>query len=110
MFGAPYQGLVEAEYSLDNVFALRLQYSHGTVFGSCFNVLGANFELALSQQLAVFGRYGYGIYDDSSVGDLRPQYWMAGISFRDLFVTGASAGIAAGQPLIESAVDLLRES
>jgi porin len=104
LFGDPYQGLVEAEYSLDNVFALRLQYSHGTIFGSRFDVFGANFELALSRQLAVFGRYGYGIYDDSSVGDLRPQYWMAGISFRDLFVTGALAGIAAGQPLIEGAV------
>ena len=104
LFGSPYQGLIEAEYSLNDVFSLRLQYSHGAVFGSRFNVSGANFELSLSQQLAVFGRYGYGIYDDSSVGDLSPQYWMAGISLRDLFVTGASAGIAAGQPLIESAV------
>ncbi len=104
LFGSPYQALVEAEYSLDNVFALRLQYSHGTIFGSRFNVFGANFELPLSQQVAFFGRYGYGMYDDSSVGDLRPQYWMAGISFRDLFVTGSVAGIAAGQPLIESTV------
>lgn len=104
LFGSPYQGLVEAEYSLNNVFALRLQYSHGTIFGSRFDVFGANFELSLSQQVALFGRYGYGSYDDSSVGDLRPHYWMAGISVRDLFFTGASAGIAAGQPLIESAV------
>lgn len=104
LFGSPYQGLVEAEYSVDNVFALRLQYSRGAIFGSRFNALGANFELPLSQQVAFFGRYGYGMYDDSSVGDLRPQYWMAGISFRDLFVTGAIAGIAAGQPLIESTV------
>ena len=104
LFGDPYQGLIEAEYSLDKVFAFRLQYSHGTIFGSRFDVFGANFELSLSQQLAAFGRYGYGIYDDSSVGDLRPQYWMAGISFRDLFVTGALAGIAAGQPLIEGGV------
>lgn len=104
LFGSPYQGLVEAEYSVDNVFALRLQYSRGAVFGSRFNVFGANFELPLSQQVAFFGRYGYGMYDDSSVGDLRPQYWIAGISFRDLFVTGSVAGIAAGQPLIESTV------
>lgn len=104
LFGSPYQGLVEAEYSLDNVFALRLQYSRGAIFGSRFNAFGANFELPLSPQVAFFGRYGYGMYDDSSVGDLRPQYWMAGISFRDLFVTGAIAGIAAGQPLIESTV------
>ncbi len=104
LFGSPYQSFVEAEYSQGDVFALRLQYSQGAVFGSHFNVFGANFELALSQQMALFGRYGYGIYDDSSVGDLRPQYWMAGISFRDLFVNGASAGIAAAQPLIESAV------
>lgn len=104
LFGSPYQGLVEAEYSLDNVFALRLQYSRGAIFGSRFNVFGANFELPLSPQVAFFGRYGYGMYDDSSVGDLRPQYWMAGISFRDLFVTGAVAGIAGGQPLIERTV------
>lgn len=104
LFGSPYQGLVEAEYSVDNVFALRLQYSRGAIFGSRFNAIGANFELPLSQQIAFFGRYGYGMYDDSSVGDLRPHYWMAGISFRDLFVTGAIAGIAASQPLIESTV------
>ena len=104
LFGAPHQGFVELEYALSNNFAFRLQYSGGQIFGSPFNGVGANFELALSQQLAVFGRYGYAVYNDSSVGDLRPQSWMAGISLRDLFVPGGVAGIAAGQPLIEGAV------
>ncbi|AFY91097.1 cyanobacterial porin (plasmid) [Chroococcidiopsis thermalis PCC 7203] len=104
LFGAPHQGFVELEYALSNKFAFRLQYSGGQIFGSFFNGVGANFELALSQQLAVFGRYGYAVYNDSSVGDLRPQYWMAGISLQNLFVPGAVAGIAAGQPQIEGKV------
>lgn len=104
LFGAPHQGFVELEYALSNSFAFRLQYSGGQIFGSPFNGVGANFELALSQQLAVFGRYAYAVYNDSSVGDLRGSNWMAGISLRDLFAPGAVAGIAAGQPLIEGSV------
>ena len=63
-----------------------------------------NLELALLPQLAVFGRYGLGSYDDTAFGDVEPNYWMAGVAVRDLFKPGALAGIAAGQPFIEGAV------
>jgi hypothetical protein len=59
LFGDPYQGFVELEYSPNKAFALRLQYSGGRVFGSSFNGFGVNFDLALSQRLGLFGRYGY---------------------------------------------------
>jgi Carbohydrate-selective porin, OprB family len=52
----------------------------------------------------LFGRYGYGSYSDTAFGNLNPNYWMAGISFRDLFIKQALAGIAAGQPFIEGTV------
>jgi porin len=104
LFGDSYQGTVEVEYSPNRAFALRLQYSGGSIFDNCFDVLGVNAELALSQQLAIFGRYGYGSYNNTAFGDLNPNYWMAGVAFRDLFVPGTLAGIAAGQPFIESAV------
>jgi porin len=104
LFGDPYQSTVELEYAPSKTFALRLQYSGGNVFDSQFDAFGANFELALSQQLAIFGRYGYGSYNDTAFGDINPNYWMAGVAFRDLFVEGALAGIAASQPFIESAV------
>ena len=104
LVGDPYQGIIELEYSPSSAFALRLQYSGGNVFDGRFDVFGANFELAFSQQLAIFGRYGYGSYNDTAFGDINPNYWMAGISFRDLFVPGALAGIAAGQPFIDNAV------
>jgi len=104
LFGDPDQGIVELEYAPSKAFALRLQYSGGNVFDHHFDVFGANFELAVSRRLGIFGRYGYGIYDDTAFGDLEPNYWMAGVSFRNLFVPGAVAGIAAGQPLIESKV------
>ena len=104
LFGAPYQGTVELQYSPSKAFAVRLQYSGGKVFDDRFDVFGINFEWELSPHLAVFGRYGYGSYDDTAFGDINPNYWMAGIAFPDLFVPRALAGIAAGQPFIDSAV------
>lgn len=104
LFGDSYQGMVELEYSPSRTLALRLQYSGGSVFDHRFDVFGANVELTLSPQFAVFGRYGYGRYDDTAFGDINPNYWMAGIAFSDLFVRGGLAGIAAGQPFIESEV------
>jgi len=104
LFGDPYQGTVELEYSPSKAFALRLQYSGGNIFDGRFDVFGVNFELALNPRLGVFGRYGYGSYDNTAFGDLNPNYWMAGVSLRDLFVRSAFAGIAAGQPFIESDV------
>ncbi|MCC5644502.1 iron uptake porin [Nostoc sp. CHAB 5824] len=104
LFKDPYQGTVELEYSPSSAFAIRLQYSGGNLFDGQFNVFGANVELALSQQLAIFGRYGYGTYNDTDFGDIQPTYWMAGFAFRNLFVPGTLAGIAAAQPFIESAV------
>ena len=73
-------------------------------FSSRFNAFGANFELALSQRLGVFGRYGYGNYNDTFQGNINPNYWMAGVAFRDFLVPGGLVGIAAGQPFIENAV------
>jgi porin len=104
LFGNPYQGTVELEYSPSQTFTLRLQYSGGNVFDRHFDVFGANFELSLSRRLGLFGRYGYGSYHDTIFGDLEPSYWMVGISLRNLLLPGAVAGIAAGQPLIENAV------
>lgn len=104
LFGDPYQGIVEMEYAPSKAFAVRLQYSGGNIFDGQFDVFGINFELALSQQLAVFSRYGYSSYDNTAFGDINPNYWMAGIAFTDLFVPGVLAGIAAGQPFIDNAV------
>ncbi|WP_375501113.1 carbohydrate porin [uncultured Nostoc sp.] len=64
-------------------------------------MLGLNFEFALLQKLAIFGRYGYGDYSNTNFGDLNLQYWMAGVAFRDLLKPGCLADIAAGQPFIE---------
>lgn len=104
LFGDSYQGMAELEYSPTRAFALRLQYSGGQIFDRRFDVFGANLELTLSPQLAIFGRYGLGSYDDTAFGDVEPNYWMAGVAVRDLFKPGALAGIAAGQPFIEGAV------
>ncbi len=104
LFGDPHQGVVELEYAPNKAFALRLQYSGGKVFGSDFDAFGVNAELALSNQLGVFGRYGYATYPNTTVGDISPNYWMAGVAFQDLFLPRAIAGLAVGQPFIESAV------
>ncbi|MBW4642810.1 MAG: iron uptake porin [Goleter apudmare HA4340-LM2] len=104
LFGDPYQGIVELEYAPNQAFALRLQYGGGRIFGSDFNALGINFDLTLSDRLGLFGRYGYSSYTNTTVGDIHPNYWMAGIAFPNLFMNRAIAGIAIGQPLIENAV------
>lgn len=74
------------------------------MFDNRFDIFGANVELALSQSIRVFGRYSYGSYSDTAFSNINPNYWMAGISFRDLFIKQGLAGIAAGQPFIEGAV------
>lgn len=101
-FGDPFQGFVELESRLGQVATVRLQYAGGRIFGSPFHGIGANLEVALSQKLGIFGRYGYASYSRTSLGPIRPNYWSAGISLRDLFKRGAIAGIGIGQPFIES--------
>ncbi|BAZ15758.1 major outer membrane protein [Calothrix sp. NIES-4071] len=104
LFGDPYQGVIELEYAPSKHAALRLQYASGNVLDGEFNVFGANVELAISPSFAVFGRYGFGSYNDTAFGDIEPSYWMAGFAFPDLFKEGGLAGIAIGQPFIENAV------
>jgi porin len=104
LFGDTYQGTVEVEFAPSRTFALRLQYSGGKLFDNSFDVIGANFELTLARNFGVFGRYGYGGYDDTAYGDIEPNYWMAGVAMRDLFQEGALAGAAVGQPFIASEI------
>ncbi len=104
LFGDPYQGFAEVEYSPSKAMNVRLQYSGGKLFGSSFQGVGLNFDYSLNSQIGIFGRYGYASYPNTSLGDISPHYWMAGISFQDLFVKGSISGIAIGQPFIESAV------
>ncbi|WP_166482544.1 iron uptake porin [Scytonema sp. UIC 10036] len=102
LFGDTYQSTVELEYAPSKSFAIRLQYSGGELFDNRYDVFGANFELAFSPKFAIFGRYGFSSYNETIYGDINPNYWMAGVAFRDLFTQGALAGIAAGQPFIAS--------
>ena len=104
LFGDFYQGIVELEYTPIKTAAIRLQYSGGEVFDNRFDVLGVNVEWQFVPGVAVFGRYGYGGYDDTAFGDIEPNYWMAGFSWLDLFKEGAILGIAAGQPFIVSEI------
>ena len=104
LFGDFYQGMVELEYAPVETVAVRLQYSGGEIFNNRFDVLGVNAEWQFIPKLAVFGRYGYGGYDNTAFGDINPNYWMAGVSVLDLLKEGAVLGIAAGQPFIVSEI------
>lgn len=104
LFGDTYQGAIELDYAPSKNFALRLQYTGGQIIDRRFHVFGANFEYAIAQRIGLFGRYGYGSYDETLFGDLNPQYWMAGISLLDLGKEGAFAGLAVAQPFIESEI------
>ncbi|GJD21153.1 major outer membrane protein [Rivularia sp. IAM M-261] len=104
LFGDPYQGFAELEYSPSKAFNVRLQYSGGKIFGSSFQGVGVNFDYYLNSQIGIFGRYGYANYTNTSLGDIHPNYWMAGFSLQDLFIKGGIFGVAVGQPFIESVV------
>jgi Carbohydrate-selective porin, OprB family/S-layer homology domain len=104
LFGDPYTGIVELEYAPTKAFSLRLQYSGGELLNSQYKVFGANADLALSPKVGLFARYGYGSYPDTILGDIKPQYWSAGIAFQDLFRSSDLAGIGIAQPFILSAI------
>jgi Carbohydrate-selective porin, OprB family/S-layer homology domain len=103
-FGDPYQGFLELEYAPHKRVTLRLQSVGGRIFGASFTGFGINFDLALNRKVGVFGRYGYASYVDTSLGDIHPQYWMAGLAVKDSFKSADQAGIAVGQPFIEGVV------
>jgi porin len=84
--------------------SLRLQYSSGELLGSNYKVFGANTDLALTRNVGLFGRYGYGSYPDTLFGDIKPQYWSAGIAFQDLLQKSDLAGIGIAQPFILSTI------
>ncbi len=66
LFGDPYQGAVELEFTHVDPFTIRFQYTGGEILSERFDVAGANFEWAISEQIAVFGRYGYGSYNNAA--------------------------------------------
>jgi hypothetical protein len=93
-------GIVELEYAPTKSIAMRLQYSGGELLGSKFGVVGVNTEVAISPQVGLFARYGSGSYPNTILGDIRPQYWSAGIAVQDLFTKNDLAGIGIAQPFL----------
>ena len=128
LFGDTYQATAELEFAPKNdagekPFAIKLQYTNGAVNNTNVNAGGVNVEWKFAKGVAIFGRYGFGTLDNRGVltsasgftsgfgatnagtdTSLSPQTWMAGFAFPDLFKEGAMAGIAVGQPFIESKI------
>jgi Carbohydrate-selective porin, OprB family len=100
LFGDPYLGIIELEYTPIKSLTMRLQYSGGELLGSKFGVVGANADFAITPQIGLFARYGSGFYPNTTLGDIRPQYWSAGIAFQDLFTKNDLAGIGVAQPFM----------
>jgi Carbohydrate-selective porin, OprB family/S-layer homology domain len=102
LFGDPYVGIVEAEYSPSKRFAVRFQYANGEVGGRKYTALGANAEYAFSDNFAIFGRVGYSpnFFPNAFFGGAKPSYWQAGVALPNLFVKDALAGFSVAQPLI----------
>jgi len=126
LFGDAYQATAELEFAPKNEagekpFAIKLLYTNGAVNNSTINSGGVNVEWKFAKGIGIFGRYGFGTIDNrgltanlapytSSLGanlgttNLSPQTFAVGFAFPDLFKEGALAGIAVGQPFIESRV------
>jgi Carbohydrate-selective porin, OprB family/S-layer homology domain len=107
LFADRYQATLETEYQPNKNVALRLQYTNAKVNGVNINAVGLNAEWAVRRELALFGRVGFGRYAGFNSQrleqlDLNPTTWMAGATLRNLLVTGSKAGIAIGQPFVES--------
>ncbi|MEB3337129.1 MAG: iron uptake porin, partial [Leptolyngbyaceae bacterium] len=102
LFGDSAQSFLELEYAPSRTAILRLQYTRGEVYGHAFEGLGINAEVTIARNLGLVGRYGYSRYDNTGFGDIQPNYWMAGVVLRDAWFRGALAGVAVGQPFIES--------
>lgn len=100
LFGDPYLGVVELEYAPTKSIVTRLQYSGAELFGSKFGVVGVNAELAISPQVGLFAHYGSGSYPNTTLGNIRPQYWSAGIAVQNLFTKNDLAGIGIAQPFL----------
>lgn len=107
LFGDPFQASAELEYAQSfgiedqNGFALRLQYTHSSVFNLHQNVVGLNTEVNFGN-FAIFGRIGYSI-DPTFVSTKQADYflsWMAGAGLKDLFIPGSLLAVAGGQPLV----------
>lgn len=129
LFGDPYQGTVELEYSnsfgsrAQNSFAVRLQYTNSSTLNIAQNAGGINTELSLGK-FGLFGRYGYSgakLYGsggttlglgpfaiapfpmpENTTLNFTAQTWMAGLGYRDLFVEGSLLAGAVGQPFMNN--------
>lgn len=109
LFGGRNQGSLELEYAFNRNLVARLQYTAATVNGTAINAGGFNFEWRFNRQFAAFGRFGIGSYNGfNSVLrqdlDLNPKTWALGGTIRDIVIPGSVAGLAIGQPFIESAI------
>ena len=106
LFGDPYIGFLELEYSPSEDLAVRLQYAGGAQGGTRFNILGANFDYTFSDNFGVFGRFGYAAdFLPIPFPGIEPVYWEAGLAFPNLIHEGDLAGIAIAQPLIFQSSD-----
>ncbi len=107
LFGDFYQSSVELEYLPRPNFALRLQYTKALINNTDISAAGINAEYAFDRTTAVFGRFGLGNYDGFNTAisqdlDLQPRTWAVGLALRDLVLPGTLAGVAIGQPFVES--------
>jgi Carbohydrate-selective porin, OprB family/S-layer homology domain len=107
LFGDRYQATVETAYQPTQNLALRLQYTNAKINGVNINAVGLNGEWAVRREVALFGRIGFGRYEGFDIRrfeplDLNPTSWMAGATIRNVLLTGSKAGIAIGQPFVES--------
>ena len=59
------------------------------------------FDFAPSVLVTGFGDPGL-ISNSVITNRAKPNYWMAGFALPDLFVTGALAGVAVGEPFIDT--------
>jgi BMFP domain-containing protein YqiC len=107
LLGDQRQGTIEAEFQPNAAMAWRLQYTNAVVNNSVVNAIGLNGEWAISREIGVFGRLGWGHYQGFNQRllrevDVSPLSWMTGVTVGNFLITGSKAGLAIGQPFVSS--------
>lgn len=107
LFNDRYQGSVELEYASFANLAVRLQYTSAVINNTDIQAAGINAEYTFNRNAAVYGRFGFGSYQGFNTAvaqelNLDPITWAVGLTVRNIAIPGTIAGIAFGQPFIDS--------
>jgi len=107
LVGDPYQSSMELEYSLSAHLVTRFQYTYARNLGTQIHAAGLNLQWQFDHRFGLFSRLGLANYQGFNSAlqqhlDWQPWTWSVGTVIRNIIIPGSTAGVAIGQPFVES--------